>query len=460
MHYRKNKIAGWGNFPRAESKLFSARNIPDVKEIVQQEEPLISRGMGRSYGDQAINQGKSVLLTRKLCHLLDFDEASGLLSCEAGVSLADIIHTFVPRGWFPLINPGTKYVTIGGAIANDIHGKGHHTDGSFVNCVKDFDIMLADGSIVRASREANQDLFWASFGGLGLLGVILKARIWLRRISTSFFAKKVVKTENLADLLAAFEEYDQQYAYSVAWLDSLAGGSKLGRGVFTAGRPAAVDELPPRFRQNPLQLASNLPLTLPFYLPSFALNTYTVRVLNKVLENVQSRQYPWVHYESFFFPLDAVRHWNRGYGKKGFIQYQFVIPLENGQQNILSLLKMISRSGHAPFLNVLKKFGRGMAESPLSFPMEGYTFAIDFPVRSGLKKLSRTLDQQVCDMGGRIYLGKDALLEQDLFRQMYPRYTEWLEVKRKYDPENVFSSNLSRRLGLVYEQQKQGSLAE
>lgn len=451
MHYFKDKIAGWGNFPWIESKIFPVRNSSEIKEVIFKEEKNISRGLGRSYGDQAVNEGRSVILTNRLNHFLGFDSKTGLLECEAGVSLADIIQTFAPKGWFPMINPGTKNVTVGGAIANDIHGKAHHVDGSFVNCVRDFSILLADGTIKTVSRQENQELFRANFGGLGLLGVILKATIQLRRIETTFFTQKTIKVKCLDELLATFEQNDDSYAYSVAWIDSLATGKNLGRGVFTAGNAASLEDLPPKLKKNPLQLSSDPKLSLPVYLPHFALNNFTVGILNKVLETVQSSGRPIVHYGSFFFPLDAVNQWNRAYGKNGFIQYQFVIPLENGQKNIRAILEKIAQSGNAPFLNVLKKFGEGEPESPLSFPMKGYTFAIDFPLRKGLKKLSQELDKMVLDFGGRIYLGKDAMLDKASFQAMYPNYTDWLKVKQKYDPENKFSSNLSRRLGLENE---------
>jgi FAD/FMN-containing dehydrogenase len=348
-----------------------------------------------------------------------------------------------------MINPGTKYVTIGGAIANDIHGKAHHVDGSFANCVQSFTILLAEGSVVHASRDENTDLFWANFGGLGLLGSILTATIRLRKIETTYFKQKAIKVNNLDELLDAIDEYDQQYDYSVAWVDSLATGKRLGRGVLTTGNAAKLADLPAKLAKNPLYTTPNPRLNLPFYVPGFALNTFTVSVLNKILETVQSGAGDFAHYEKFFFPLDAINNWNRGYGKNGFIQYQFVVPEEGGRKSISDILKVIAESGNSPFLNVLKKFGEGQSESMLSFPMKGYTFAIDFPVRKGLRDLTATLDQMVVDRGGRIYLGKDAMLkDHNLFKKMYPRWEEWVKIKQTYDPNDKFSSNLSRRLKL------------
>lgn len=345
-----------------------------------------------------------------------------------------------------MICPGTKFVTIGGAIANDIHGKAHHIDGSFVNCVISFTILLADGTTLEASRTENSDLFWANFGGLGLLGVILKAKLRLRKIETTYFRQKSVVIKNLDHMLEALDKYDHEYNYSVAWIDAMAKGNKLGGGVLTLGNAAKLDELPAKLKADPLKIHSAGKLAVPFFLPSFALNGLTVRLLNRVIAFVQNSPKDFVHYEKFFFPLDAINNWNKGYGKRGFIQYQFVIPEENGKQHLTEILEMIAASGCTPFLNVFKRMGDG--QGILSFPFKGYTLAIDFPVTKNLLTFSPKLDAKVLAAGGRLYLGKDALLHEDMFKAMYPQYQEWLAIKRKYDPEEKFSSNISRRLGL------------
>jgi FAD/FMN-containing dehydrogenase len=378
-------------------------------------------------------------------HFLSWDEDLGILECEAGTSLDEIITTFAPRGWMPMICPGTKFVTIGGSIANDIHGKAHHADGSFFNCVISFTILLADGNIVTASREAHPDLFIANFGGLGLLGIILTARIRLRKTETTYFRQRSIKVNSLEEMLNALEQY-KDYNYSVAWIDPLAAGKKLGSGVLTVGNPATLDELPESLKNDPLKIHTPSKLNVPFFLPGFALNNITVRLLNKLIGFVQNSARPYVHYEKFFFPLDMINNWNRGYGKRGFIQYQFVIPEQNGLANLRHIMEMIASSGCTPFLNVFKKMGPG--QGILSFPFQGYTLAIDFPVTKDLKAFTQQLDQAVLQAGGRIYLGKDAMLDKTAFRLMYPQYNEWLAIKRKYDPSNVFASDLSARLGL------------
>jgi len=442
---RKKKLAGWGNYPVAESYTLSPRDEQDVRSDLGKG-VLIPRGLGRSYGDQAVNDDKYVAVCTKLNHFLSWDEPEGILECEAGVSLEEIITVFGPKGWLPMICPGTKYVTVGGAIANDIHGKAHHIDGSFVNCVLSFTILLADGTTPEASRSENSDLFWANFGGLGLLGIILKARLKLRKIETTYFKQKSIVIRNLDHMLEALDQYDKGYNYSVAWIDALAKGKRLGSGVLTLGNAAKLADLPEKLKAEPLRIHKTGKLRVPFFLPSFVLNGLSVRILNRVIAFVQNSPKEFVHYEKFFFPLDAINDWNKGYGKRGFIQYQFVIPEDNGKQNLTEILEMIAASGCTPFLNVFKRMGEG--QGILSFPFKGYTLAIDFPVTKALLDFTPKLDAKVLAAGGRLYLGKDALLHETTFKAMYPQHTEWMAIKRKYDPDNRFSSNISRRLGL------------
>ncbi|MEP6725076.1 MAG: FAD-binding oxidoreductase [Bacteroidota bacterium] len=443
---KKEQLAGWGNYPVSESYTIIPRSQEDCIKAVG-EEKLIARGLGRSYADQAINDNKYVAVCTKLNYFISFDEKEGILKCQSGTSLEEIITTFGPKGWLPMICPGTKFVTIGGAIANDIHGKAHHIDGSFVNCVISFTILVADGSVLTASRTENEDLFWANFGGLGLLGMILTTTIRLRKIETTYFKQKSVVIKDLDHMLAALDKYDHEYNYSVAWIDALAKGSKLGSGVLTLGNAAKLADLPEKLKNDPLKLHATSKLAVPFFFPSFALNGLTVKILNKVIAFVQNSPKEFVHYEKFFFPLDAINNWNKGYGKRGFIQYQFVIPEENGKENLKEILEMIAASGCTPFLNVFKRMGDG--QGILSFPFKGYTLAIDFPVSKQLLAFTPKLDAKVLAAGGRLYLGKDALLNESMFKQMYPEYQQWLAVKKKYDPAGEFCSNISRRLGLT-----------
>jgi FAD/FMN-containing dehydrogenase len=448
MRTKSQKIAGWGNYPMVTAQVTSPRDT-SAWQTSGQEYPLVVRGLGRSYGDQSIDPQAVVADTRRLNHLLSFDDVTGGLVCQAGVSLADIITTLAPRGWFPVVNPGTKYVTVGGAIANDIHGKGHHRDGSFARYVRSFTILLADGRILTASREENSDLFWANFGGLGLLGVILTATLQLERIETTYYEQKAIRVGGIDHMLEALRAYDQHYRYSVAWINPQAKPRRLGEGVLTVGNQATRDDLPRKLRHQPLRVHDNPRLQVPFFLPNFSLNPVTLTVLNQLISQMQNNSNPISHYDKFLFPLDFVHHWNRGYGARGFVQYQFVVPTESAAA-IRPILQTIAASKCLPFLNVLKKMGpRTHSSAPLSFPQEGFTLAIDFPVTKHLPALAQTLDRMVLEAGGRVYLGKDALLDATVFRRMYPQYVDWLSVKAQYDPEDRFTSSLAKRLGLV-----------
>jgi len=446
MPVKKEPLSGWGNYPVSESYVLSPRYVADFKHYLPKD-GLIARGLGRSYGDQALNKERYVIDCTAYNNFLAFDEQQGILECQAGVSLEEIISAFGPKGWLPMICPGTKFVTIGGAIANDIHGKAHHIDGSFVNCVLSFTILLANGEVVTASRTEHADLFWANFGGLGLLGVILSAGLQLRKIETTYFKQKSVVIKNLDHMLEALNQYDHAYNYSVAWIDALAKGDKLGSGVLTLGNAASRQELPDKLQSRALQLHATGKLTVPFFQPSFALNGFTVKVLNRVIAFVQNSPKTFVHYDKFFFPLDAINNWNRGYGKRGFIQYQFIIPEDNGRRHLAEILNMIADSGCTPFLNVFKRMGDG--QGILSFPFKGYTRSSGSWLMVRTRTFTPRLDAKVLEAGGRLYLGKDALLEPAMFRSMYPQYKDWLAIKQQYDPTNTFSSDIARRLKLT-----------
>ncbi|HEY4394222.1 MAG TPA: FAD-binding oxidoreductase [Polyangia bacterium] len=440
------RLAGWGNSLRADCRL-AEPELPGEVAAWLDGAGTVPRGLGRSYGDAALNGGGQVLGLRRVDRYLAFDEATGTLTCEAGVSLAQIIADFAPRGWFPMITPGTKYVTVGGCIANDVHGKAHHVQGCFSASVDAMTVLLASGEVVPASRQQNTDLFWATFGGMGLLGIVLTATIRLRKIETTYFRQRSIEVRDLAEMLAALEEQDRAFPYSVATIDVLGTGARLGRGVLTVGDHARRDELPPALRATPLRVSGPPKLTVPFELPELTLNRLSIRAVNAFIQRTQARAAPFGHYEKFFYPLDMLAHWNRGYGRRGFAQYQFVIPFEDGLVRMREILTAIMTAGELPFLNVLKRFGKESG-GVLSFPREGYTLAIDFPIRAHTVALLRRLDQMVLDAGGRIYLGKDAHLEAATFRAMYPALGRWLAVKAKYDPHGVFTSDLGRRVGL------------
>jgi FAD/FMN-containing dehydrogenase len=441
------RLAGWGANIRADCILHRPQTADEVAHAIDRS-GTIARGLGRSYGDAAINGGRTVVGMERVDRYLNFDATTGVLEVEAGISLAQIITDFGPLGWFPWITPGTKYVTIGGCIANDIHGKAHHAQGSFATCVESMTVLLASGDIVVASRTENPALFWGTFGGMGLLGIVLTATIRLRKIETTYFRQKSVVVDSLEQMLAALDEHDREYPYSVATIDVTATGARLGRGVLTVGDHATKDELPASLRGAPLVLSGPPRIAVPFELPELTLNRLSIRVVNAVIQRMLRAAPAFGHYEGFFYPLDKIAHWNRGYGRRGFTQYQFVIPFAEGGQRMAEILRAIVSAGELPFLNVLKRLGPPSG-GVLSFPTDGYTLAIDFPIRAGTAALLRRLDAMVLDAGGRIYLGKDSYVEATTFARMYPAVTQWRATKAQLDPRGVFTSDLGRRVGLV-----------
>ncbi len=446
-HALMMRLSGWGANVHSDSVVVAPEAPAQVFSQIDAH-GCVARGLGRSYGDAALNDRRRIIDMCGLDRLLDFDPDTGVLTCEAGVSLAEILRVFTPRGWFPMVTPGTKFVTVGGCIANDIHGKAHHSQGCFSRCVQGFTLLLPSGEVVAVDRQNQPDLFWCTVAGVGLLGIILTAKIQLRRVETSYFRQQAIVVGDLQELLAALDQQDRDHAYSVATLDVFASKRRLGKGVLTVGDHAKLEELPAGLARAPLKTSGPPKLNVPFTLPEFTLNRLTMRVLNSTIQGMQRHASNFGHYEKFFYPLDMIGSWNRGYGRRGFTQYQFVVPGEDGERRLRPILDAILSSGQLPFLNILKRLGKEN-EAPLSFPREGLTFAIDFPVRRCTIELLHRLDAMVADAGGRVYLAKDSYLEAPMLRRMYPRLDEWLEVKAKYDPRGVFTSDLGRRLGLV-----------
>jgi len=442
--YSRQLISGWGRFPVAEALVARATCSHDLR--VPDRGTVICRGEGRSYGDAAMSSDGLVLITSGARTLCSFDIDRGVLVAEAGLTLNDLLRHVVPLGWFPPVTPGTKHVTLGGAVAADIHGKNHHHDGSIGNHVIELEVVLADGCHVRCSHDERPDLFWATVGGMGLTGIITKVSVQLIPIETSAIAARHVKAP---DLDAAFRcladpEYDDQY--TVAWIDCLSRGRSLGRSIVMSGHHARRGEL----HAHGLSLNGAERYSIPFDCPSFVVNPWGVAVFNQLYYSVQGRKTDRfvTDFERFFYPLDVVGHWNRLYGKRGFLQYQFMIPDSDAFVGTQRVLERIVRRRRAIFLAVLKRFGPGNP-APLSFPDSGYTLALDLPMTGeDTLRLLDELDEIVIRHKGRVYLAKDARLSPERFRQMYPRLGEWRRVKEEIDPHGRFSSDLSRRLGL------------
>lgn len=440
----KKSLSGWGNYPVADSYVIRPERN---RQINIDDSPIIARGLGRSYGDAALNTDQTVVLMERLNRFLSFDEKSGILHAEAGITLEEILKVFVPRGWFLPVTPGTKYVTLGGCIATDVHGKNHHQDGSFGSHIVDMEILLANGSRQRCSPKQEPDLFWATVGGMGLTGVITEASLKLIPVESSYMIVQHHPAKNLDAILELLEDKSKDEKYSVAWIDCLSTGNDFGRSILMTGHHACREEIPPKI-DNPLLFKAPKQTSMPFNFPSWALNPWNIKAFNTVFYKCQSsKTLPFLtDYDRYFYPLDSIGNWNRLYGKKGFVQYQFVVPSKNSRDSLKSLMEELTRSKRASFLAVLKRFGEE-GQGDLSFPHEGYTLALDIPISDSLLfPFLDHLDEMVLKYNGRIYLAKDARLKPETFQIMYPRFAKWQGIKALYDPGNKFSSDLSRRL--------------
>ena len=442
------KLSGWGRYPVLDCRLEHLRERKNLSDLLDHTDTLIARGNGRSYGDAALNPNLTLSMLA-MNRMQAFDTQTGLLTCEAGVLLADILEVFVPRGWFPPVVPGTKFVTVGGMIAADVHGKNHHLDGSFGAHVESLLLVTANGETRTCSRTENANLFCATLGGMGLTGIILSASFRLKPIETAFVLEETLAARDLNETMALFET-SANWPYSVAWIDCLARGAKQGRSLLMRGRFMERRALPIRLAADPLRPAAARQLTVPVDAPSVLLNRLTVRVFNEwyYRRGTLPSRPRLVHFDRFFFPLDRLRAWNRLYGRRGFVQYQCVLPKGESQIGIRALLNRSSTVRHASFLAVLKLFGP-VGEGLLSFPMEGYTLTLDFPLRPGTPALLAALDEITHRHGGRVYLAKDACSTPARLRQGYPQCSAFATIRAGVaGPVPKFASALSRRLTL------------
>jgi FAD/FMN-containing dehydrogenase len=441
------EISGWGRYPRGRARVLRPERIKEA--VPTPEGPMIARGQGRSYGNAAMSTGGSVMLTERLNRFLGFDESSGVLRAEAGATIAEVLETFVPRGWFPAVTPGTKFVSLGGCVAADVHGKNHHRVGTLGNHVVEIELVLANGERRRCSPQQESELFWATVGGMGLTGIITEVSLKLIPIETAYVVVQTHLARNLEESLALFEEEESDDEYSVAWLDCAARGASFGRSVLTRGRHARISDLPSGTHQ-PLEPKPSPQRNLPFDFPGWFLKPWSVSLFNRLYYSAQSRRKKSfvTTCESFFYPLDRLGNWNRMYGKRGFVQYQCVVPSAQARKGLQLVLEEVARSGRGSFLTVLKRLG-GEGHGLLSFPVEGYTLTLDLPVSDpGLFPFLDRLDEMVVDHGGRVYLAKDTRLKAETFRTMYPRFGEWQRIKSAIDRGNRFDSDLARMLAM------------
>jgi decaprenylphospho-beta-D-ribofuranose 2-oxidase len=433
--YIAHNVSGWGRYPQIESQVILPSDASEINEALLGYSPFAIRGLGRSYGDSSL--GENILSPSQLNHLQSFDPDTGILKCMAGCTLADIQYALIPHGWFLPVSPGTKFVTIGGAIASDVHGKNHHLVGTFSEHVLDIDLMLGNGEVLKIDKFSTPDLFRATCGGMGLTGIIMSASLKLIPITSNQITQTSMKLPNLEAVLNAFDE-NHNASYSVAWIDCLAKGKHLGKSILMLGEHAPGTCLSPK---------NNKSITIPFDLPQGLMNAVTVGTFNALYYRRPIKSVSNVSLESFFYPLDKLLEWNRLYGKQGFLQYQFAIPLKNASQCLNIILTKIAHSGGASFLAVLKRFGKANSNF-LSFPIEGYTLALDFKVTPQNLMLLNELDQVILEFGGRLYLTKDARMSKTTFKFSYPLWGEFEEVRAKYHAIGKFSSLQSKRLGL------------
>jgi FAD/FMN-containing dehydrogenase len=443
----KRKITNWGSYPVKEANEIIDSSRAGLKaSLIKYSDSFIPRGNGRCYGDASL--GENVLSSLRFDYVLSFDKSKGVFECESGVMLSQVLDIIVPHGWFLPVTPGTKFITVGGAAASDIHGKNHHVDGSFCDHIQEMDVMLYTGETVTCSPQQNAELFETTRGGMGLTGFILRVKFTLKKIETSFIKQVQVKAADLSELMELFQEY-KGYTYTMSWIDCLKSGKHFGRSILMAGEHAAPDELSAKQKQNMLTPYSDTLMTFPVNLPSFVLNQYSVKAFNFLYYQKNLKKYSnnVVPYDPFFYPLDKILEWNKGYGRKGFLQYQFVLPMESSKQGMTDILNRINKKGMGSFLAVFKVFGR--QDNLISFPMEGCTLALDFPVRASLFPFLDELDRVVLDYGGRLYLTKDARMKSEIFWESYPGAKKFQELVKKYNPEYKFRSLQSDRLEIT-----------
>jgi len=434
------RLTGWGRGPASACEAVRPERFTDA--VAAFGEPvgphgLCLRGAARSYGDCATNGAGDALMTTRLDRILAFDAATGIVQVEPGVDFHRLLQVFLPRGFLVPVTPGTAFATIGGAVAHDVHGKNHEHDGSFCQHVTELDLVLPDGSVRTVTPEDTR-LFRATAGGMGMTGLIMRVAFRMMHVPGGGVTVREQRANDLEAFLTAMAD-GADATYSVGWIDGAAHGTRLGRGILETAEPADSE----------ISRHRSLSARVPFDFPGMALNPVSVAVFNEAYFRrvPQAGRIRPVTWQKFLYPLDAIHEWNRFYGRRGFIQFQCVVPFETGPAALRDLLEVISASHRASFLAVLKRMGAGRA-GYLSFPMPGYTLALDFPRRAGIEELYRRLTAITLDAGGRVYLAKDALLDALTFRRMYPEFAGFSEVLAKIDPASRLQSDMSRRLRL------------
>jgi decaprenylphospho-beta-D-ribofuranose 2-oxidase len=445
---KPEKLTGWGRTAPTTARVVHTADVHAIADAVKHAGPrgVIARGLGRSYGDPAQNAGGTVIDMTALNRIHRVDAEAGTVEVDAGVSLDTLMRALLPFGlWLPVL-PGTRQVTVGGAIGSDIHGKAHHVEGSFGNHVHSLDLLMADGEI--ATLTPGDDLFWATVGGMGLTGVVLRATLHLNHVETAYFLVDTEQIGSLDELMARQSVDDEKYVESVSWFDAVTTGPHLGRGLLTRANHAKLTDLPAKRRKDPLKFDAPQLLTVPDVFPPRLLNKLTGRLFSELWYRKSPTKLGAVqNITQFLHPLDIVGEWNRGYGPHGFLQYQYVVPF-GAEDVIRHTVRRMTETGQVSALNVLKRFGDGN-RAPLSFPMKGWTLCVDLPIGPGVHELCEELDELVLAAGGRHYLAKESRATPSVIARGYPRLDEWRKVRASVDPEGKFASDMSRRLELL-----------
>ncbi|ASR33775.1 decaprenylphosphoryl-beta-D-ribose oxidase [Prauserella marina] len=450
---QRRTLSGWGRTAPTIANVLSTSDVEVIARAVTEagERGVIARGLGRSYGDPAQNAGGVVIDMTALDRIHSIDPDSGQVVVDAGVSLDALMRAALPYGlWAPVL-PGTRQVTIGGAIANDIHGKNHHSAGSFGNHIASMDLLTADGQVRTLTPDGPEaELFWATVAGIGLTGIILRATVRMKKTETAYFYVDADRTENLDETLALFTDgSDLNYDYSMAVPDLIARGPKHGRATFSRGSLATVDQLPDKLRSDPLKFDAPQLMTIPDVFPNGLGNKLIFGLINNVWQHTVPKNGARGKIQNltqFYHPLDMLSEWNRAYGSKGFLQYQFSVPFGR-EDDLKRICHKIAHSGHYSFLNVLKRMGEANP-APLSWPTPGWMLSVDFQSKDGLGRFCSELDDDVLAAGGRLYTAKDSRTAAETFHRMYPRLDEWRKIRHSVDPDGVFISDMARRLEL------------
>ncbi|MGJ4078661.1 FAD-binding protein [Corynebacterium macclintockiae] len=468
LHTSTRTLTGWGRTAPTTAEVLSTQDVDQIAAAVARvaddnadkpshlQRGVIARGMGRSYGDPAMNAGGLVIDMQQLNTIHSIDPDTALVDVDAGVTLDQLMKAALPYGlWVPVL-PGTRQVTIGGAIGPDIHGKNHHSAGSFGDHVRSMELLVADGRVLHLTPEGSTDdpdgeLFWATVGGMGLTGIILRATIEMTKTETAYFIADGDMTHSLDETIAFHSDgSEHNFTYSSAWFDAISPEPKLGRAAISRGSLATLDQLKeyaPKLAKDPLKFKAPQLMTVPDIFPSFTMNKLSMVAIGELwwLKSGEYRNQVQ-NLTQFYQPLDLIGEWNRGYGSKGFLQYQFVVPTE-AVEPFKEIIRDIQASGHYSALNVFKLFGEGN-KAPLSYPMPGWNVCVDFPIKPGLGAFLDDLDRRVMEFGGRLYLAKESRTSAENFHKMYPGLPGWLATRKRIDPTGVFASDMSRRLEL------------